>query len=347
MNSDTSIDDVIAWCAASIGGADSWVQLFPAGRFVGRDGRGPWHISDAAAVIAASLTGGLDRGLLVDRDHQTDEAPRGTPIAAAGWIKELEAREDGIWARVDWTAAARAQIDAGEYAYMSPVFLHGNDGRIKRILRASLTNNPALPLRAVASQLKQKEHQMDELRKSLAKSLGLEQDAVDDAIQKAVAAAVKDRADIHGLLTRLEDALGLEEAKPDELVDRVKALASADPDPSKFAPVGEVERLSKELASMRSRIAGDEAVRAVDAAISEGKLIPAQRDWALAYATKDPESFGTFVKSQPVVLAPGRHPIGNNPPTAKGELDEADLALCSQLGIEPDEYKKTLASEAR
>tara|TARA_B100002019_G_C21152386_1_gene538925 strand:+ start:381 stop:821 length:441 start_codon:yes stop_codon:yes gene_type:complete len=90
--------------------------------------------------------------LLIDRDHQIDYAVPGTPVKAAGWIKEMQVREDGIWGRVEWTERALAEIKAKEYRYISPVFMHKKDtGEITAIIRASLTNHPNLELKAVAS----------------------------------------------------------------------------------------------------------------------------------------------------------------------------------------------------
>src|SRR3546814_1790477 len=72
---------------------------------------------------------------------------------ASGWIKELQKRDDGIYGRIEWTAAARQALAAGEYRYISPVFNHDKiGGRVRAILRAGLTNTPALELAAVASE---------------------------------------------------------------------------------------------------------------------------------------------------------------------------------------------------
>jgi Mu-like prophage I protein len=90
---------------------------------------------------------GGGRGRLpVDYDHSIDlAAPKGLPAPAAGWIDQLEARADGIWGRVAWTARAAASIAALEYRHISPVFDHTRGGAVVRILRAALTNSPAIP----------------------------------------------------------------------------------------------------------------------------------------------------------------------------------------------------------
>ena len=47
------------------------------------------------------------------------------------------------------------------------------------------------------------------------------------------------------------------------------------------------------------------------------------------------------------VVTSYRFELGKSAGRAGGELDTDDLALCSQLGINPEDYKKTLAEEAR
>jgi phage I-like protein len=50
-----------------------------------------------------------------------EAAKIGAPILSAGWIHELEARDDGLWAFVEFTPRAAAHIDAGELRYCSVV----------------------------------------------------------------------------------------------------------------------------------------------------------------------------------------------------------------------------------
>ena len=68
-----------------------WIELIPAGDFKGRDGRGPFRMSNAQEVIAATRALRMDAGLPIDYDHATDfGAPEGRPAPAAGWICGLE-----------------------------------------------------------------------------------------------------------------------------------------------------------------------------------------------------------------------------------------------------------------
>ncbi|PHP17653.1 hypothetical protein CG471_21770 [Sphingobium sp. IP1] len=137
----------IALCAAqpvvSKGAvAPDWLHLLPIGEIKSRDGRGPYHLRDAAKVIAASLAQAKGK-LVLDENHATDlSAPKGGEAPARGWIVDLQARADGIWGRVEWTDAAISRGIWTEYRGVSPVILHQKNGTIDAVLRASLVNQP-------------------------------------------------------------------------------------------------------------------------------------------------------------------------------------------------------------
>ena len=135
-----------------IDAAPEWIELLPAGVFSGRDGRGPYRVSDPEAVIAATRALGLETGIPIDYDHATDlAAPQGRPAPAAGWINELAVRNGTIWGRVEWTHHGAAAVTTHEYRYISPVFEHNRDGDVVRLVRAALTNNPNLTLTAISA----------------------------------------------------------------------------------------------------------------------------------------------------------------------------------------------------
>ncbi|HJU10758.1 MAG TPA: phage protease [Candidatus Binataceae bacterium] len=143
MNANT----LISRCAIAIStdNAPEWIELIPAGKFSAADGRGPFENADPDSVVAASLAKMPPVGLVLDYDHSTDlAAPEGRPAPAAGWLKQFKVDNGAIFARVEWTIDAAEAIKARKYRYVSPVFEHSKDGKIERILRAALTNNPAL-----------------------------------------------------------------------------------------------------------------------------------------------------------------------------------------------------------
>lgn len=128
------------------------LQLLPAGVFRARDGRpnglSGWRIDRAIAARIIARAETQSSGLVIDYDHQTENAAaNGRPAPAAGWFKNLEWREGvGLFAlNVQWTDTARKMIAAHEYRYISPVFaFDGKTGEVQAIFRAGLTNTPAL-----------------------------------------------------------------------------------------------------------------------------------------------------------------------------------------------------------
>ena len=108
------MDTNTACCAIDLApgapAGDGWIKLMPVGNIVARDGR-KWRLADAAAVVARSLDYALGGDLPIDYDHQIDHAKaNGQPAPAAGWMREISARADGIWARVEWTDRARQML---------------------------------------------------------------------------------------------------------------------------------------------------------------------------------------------------------------------------------------------
>jgi phage I-like protein len=336
------------------GQAPDWVHLIPAGRFTGVDGRGPYSLKDVDAVLATSAPAGIDP--VIDYDHQTDLAAVkgvGGTAPAAGWVKEFEARADGIWGRVEWTARAAAAIAAREYRYISPVFQHTKSGEVLKVLRAGLTNNPNLQLTALASQetdlskLKPEGVPMEELLKELAGAFGLPEDSDRKAVVAHATQLVAGSSAQATAIAAMAKAAGAkEDAAPDAVVTAVqaaitKAPAEVVPDPEKFVPAEVVTSLQAQVRELM----GDKTTQVVDQAIKDGKVPPANRDWAIAYHSKDPEGFAKFLGGQPAIVTAGAAPGGKI--DGEGPLDADDLAMCSAMGIDPEEFKKTRQKEVR
>jgi phage I-like protein len=103
--------------------------------------------------------------------------------------------------------------------------------------------------------------------------------------------------------------------------------------------------LNRALNDMRGERSKEKAERIVDDAIRAGKLIPAQREWAVAYCTADLTGFQKFIGAQPALSLDDKgSPIGvRQPPPASGDpnsLTPAELAICAQTRCTPQEYLK-------
>src|ERR1044072_6239278 len=113
--------------AAEVAADATRILLFPMGRHVTRDGRGPFILKGTAhadRVIAATKSRLGSCASFFDYDHQVvaDVAKSGTQAKAAGWIKSsaLSADDQGIWGEVEWTPAARAALADRGYRSVRP-----------------------------------------------------------------------------------------------------------------------------------------------------------------------------------------------------------------------------------
>lgn len=343
---DTAIGAVVDLPApAAGGGAPEWIHLMALGEIPLRDGRPAWFNEAPADVIATSLSAAGGRDLPIDYDHQIDLATRpgvGGTAKAAGWIKELQLRADGIWGRVEWTAAASQAIADREYRYISPVFdYRRTDRQVTFLRRAALTNNPAMTLTALSHQQQPEEVRVDPILKALLEALGLKPDTDQATAVAHAQALVGAKATVDKVAAKLGVTGAVTETA---LASAIDARAATEPDPARFAPIETVNALQTALATIQSERAAEKAATAVAAAMKAGKVIPAQKDWATAYAAKDPEGFADWVGSAPIVAAGGTVPV-TDPGAADGGLSAEDLAICSQLGVSPEDFKKTRATE--
>jgi len=335
-----------------------WVMIFPAGKTQGHDGRGPYVLDDAEAVIAASVRPEVE--LVIERDHVTDLAPPGTPIPAAGWIKELKAIAGAIFARIEWTPPAEQQLKHREYRYISPTFLHDQAGKVKQILRASLTNDPNFEMKAIASVNPQtlttsKETTMDKTLQDIAALLGLEgesisAEAVLEAVKtlKASVDAVKESVDApaeaetpEAIVDAVESHIEAEVKKEvaSQLKKATAAVKTGAPDPSKYVPIQNFNELKEQVASLSGERADEKATAAVEQALKDSKIIPSQREWALAYAKSDPEGFAGYVKASPALLKATAAGHYASAPESQLGVGPAEEEVARQLGLAPDKLK--------
>lgn len=316
---------------ATPGETPDWIHLIPAGQFQANDGRGPFRMADPAAVIAASLQPG---GMLpIDQDHATDlAAKQGGEAPARGWIVEMEAREDGIWGRVEWTGKGKELLADRAYRGVSPVFLSTKGGDITRILRAALTNDPAL------TQLTTLMHGNDgmDLKKSLASLFGMDDDADDKDIMSAVEEAVKASKEHKETASRVAKAVGLDAGvSVDTLVTTLAA---------RQAQASDVDTLRNELADLKITLASKdaeasraEAERVVDAAIKEGKLPPAARATWVELMHADPERARKAIA--PMVPINGKPLTGPDGGGSKADgLDDIEKQICALTGVDPEKF---------
>lgn len=255
------------------------IQLFPAGEFGAprgalMGGMGPWRLTDAAAAALITRVGERENDLVVDFEHQSLlAASNGQPAPAAGWIAPDGLHwhpGTGLFATVRWTERAAAMIAAGEYRYLSPVFTFDTrTGTPLELLNVALTNNPAIdgmqPVVLAAASRFSPHSQPEESIPMLKELRELLQLADDTPTEAQIAAATQ----------RLK-------AKLDEVATEVAALQAQpqSPDPAQFAPVAALKAVQDELAALRTQALAREVDDLVDPALADGRLLPAQEQWA-------------------------------------------------------------------
>lgn len=370
MNTKTQTPFKIAALTLSIGSPDTdrKIQILPDGIFRSNDTRPAgiegWRMdSDIAAALIAKV-GSRTNKIVVDYEHQTLKADEnGQPAPASGWLdpQSLEYRPgEGIFAAVEWTAAARGYIEEEEYRYISPVFpYHQRNGAVLDLHHLALTNFPGLDgmaevdtaaLRAsyendFQTDSNQPEEDLVE-RDELIRSLGLSADATDEQITAALKAASEANAALTALRTELD--IG----ENDDAVIAVTALkgqTNAEPDPAKFAPVEVVEALKGQIATLKNDQGETEVAALVQKGLDDGKLLPAQTDWATNLGNKDVAELKGYLEETPSVAAlkstqtQGKKPAGVDDP--KTELNQDEIAICKQMGLSAAEFLESKKAE--
>jgi phage I-like protein len=107
---------------------ETWIQVAKTGEWF-RDGRKvSLTTADLESMVAKFAARKND--LVLDYEHAT-ENPLAAKAPAAGWVKELEVRENGtqLWARVKFTKTAAEHVREDEYRFTSPAFVKVAENR--------------------------------------------------------------------------------------------------------------------------------------------------------------------------------------------------------------------------
>lgn len=335
MTTPSHISPVEAVALSLDGGtAPEWVQLLPAqGKpFRPIDGRGPWSYDDAEALIAASFA--ATPRIFIDINHSTLRAgPKGGDAPAVGQIVEMQAREDGIWGRVEWSRRGAELMADKAYHGISPVIVmdQENKSKVARIWHASLTNTPALG-GAIAS-LSEEYAGMD--MGKLAKALGLPEDAGEEAILSAIAKLKDGQAAPVEEMTALAAALGAEAgASVQELTVLAHAARAQAGDASR------VEALAAQVEEMQAKAW-------MDGKIAEGCGIPAEaREELMALHRDDPAAAEKLAKAFPRLA---RTHAADPAPKTGGKIETltADQKVAARnLGYSAAEMIEALQADA-
>lgn len=127
-----------------------------------------------------------------------------------------------------------------------------------------------------------------------------------------------------------------------------QAQATA-PDPTKFVPIEVVNALHAQVAALSQQAQTDEGDALVTAALSDKRILPAEENWLRGMAKTNLTAAKELLAGRPVIAALSQQQttvIKPNQHLPVAGLDASALAICSQMGIDPAAYQKTLAAGA-
>lgn len=330
-----------------ISGAPEIISVLPLGHVTSAKGDFNVDEESLAAMKAQIAQRGVD--LVIDYEHQTltgEQAP------AAGWVKELFLDDGKIKARVEWTPRAKEYLENREYRYHSPVItVRKSDNKAMGLHSIALTNTPAVEhMEAIvnSANFEGGANTMNEFLKQLAALLGLGEDATEEQVAEALKSCVAENKSLkEGAQTEKQPPEGekvVANKEVCELLGLKAGAATADVTAAimslKGGNIGGVN-LVDQVKSLEAKLADRDAEEAVELALKQGKVAPAQRDWAKSYALKSPGDFQDFVAKAPQVVPMGE--VGGGGSVAlksNATPDEATLLVCKQLGISAEDIQK-------
>ncbi|PTQ91266.1 phage protease [Agitococcus lubricus] len=350
--------------------AAQWLRVLPMGEFKGVDGRPvgmtwgkgtpveckSWLLTQEQGQKLVAVLKARQDDLVIDYEHQTlKAAENGQPAPAAGWMKDFELREDGLYALCEFTPNAQAMIDNKEYRYISPVFpFHHKTGLVTALLNVALTNAPALDgltdvmakaaLSLFSSTPKNEDSAMDELLERLRWMLNLPISATVDEVkaelQKLAAMLTEGQAtaaasvDLLALLANQTQQIAA-------LSQQLTTQATATPDPTKFVPIDVVNGLHQQIAALSQQQQQNQADELVTAALNDNRILPAEESWLRGMAKSNFSAAKSYIDArQPIAaLSQTQTSVTKTLATQEADLDATALAICSKLGITKEQFK--------
>ena len=182
---------------------------------------------DAERLVYAFECAAVD--LVIDYCHGTlDGTADADTNKAAGWIKSLQIREDGLYAvEVSWTPKATEMLKNREYRYFSPSIEKNEKGQMIKMLPAALTNIPALEgINALMNSIITKDKPMSESDKTVETLAVNDASAELKAMKATIARLEKDKLEleVNSLLDKAISEGKLAPAKRAELFAQVEIM---------------------------------------------------------------------------------------------------------------------------
>ena len=237
---------------------------------------------------------------------------------------DFEARDDGLYGKIEWTAAGNALRASGKKLYFSPYWtLIGIDGkrsRPVRLLSVGMDPNPNISGSAANSQTfsqSQKHQPNNTMLKALLIALGLAEAQADAAANSAEGAPTVES--VVGTITDLQTRADLSESLKTDLA---AANAKATGEETAHAKTRE------QLAAANSKATAERKARAeliVDGAITAGRITQADREAEILKLTSA-EDFSAAANAIPAKSKKLKTAAAANVQDRRDEGDRIDAA---------------------
>lgn len=314
--------------------------VFPEGETRSGDGSGrptecdSWKLDASNGYPLASLLNARPLDMVIDYEHQTlNKEKNGQPAPAAGWLAAGQFEYiDGVGLcnkSPSWTPKGTKSISDREYRYKSPVIAYNSDGYVTNVMNVAITNQPglltldeltALSARHTSETAKTNQIEQDKPMKPLLAyiiaSLSLAATTTEDEAVTALSAQVDD------FKAKATDAkFEIDADKPLAALSAV-FTTPAEPDPAKYVPI---ETMTQTVAALNAQITTlqgnqvDPTADLLTAALSDGRLLPAQETWAKSYAKSDPVGFKSYLDNAPVIAALNAKQTAGKPNPVAGD----------------------------
>src|SRR5574343_304324 len=357
-----------------------WIRVLPFGKVVLNDDRQPFTVTNECIKKVMDKFARNNVDMVIDYEHQTMTEGR---APAAGWVKELRKRDDGLWAYVQWTDAAKDYIRTKEYRYYSPTVRLDSQRHVQELLHIGLTNFPAISGIPPLTLKKNNSNSggKDEVLEKLINVLGLEGDAseVDALMMVSDLLDVKKICDGHADKIR-ESASRIEKLSSDLTEAELRAVTAENNLNKLTVPITIVESLGvkkdasladivnrieglkmaaeraadldKELASFKGGMVKSAAEQMIEEALKTGRTSPSELEKSDGKLKKLAESDPEFFKDFVLIREPGSVvPLDRLPrtPDAPGQNRQDVPAIVQKLidsgSLTLDQYKAQLELE--
>jgi hypothetical protein len=200
-------------------------------------------------------------GLLLDWDHFSSDTDKTSE--AAGWIMDVEMRDDGLWGRIDWSEKGREAVVGKAYKFASVThsladaeMMGDGDIRPLSIKKAALTNEPrnrllkpydvelvnravqksvddqkeadSLTTQADSAGAENAQEVVMDYKAAIIEFLGIPADSSDEAISAALLAHKSKMGEMEDAMKKQMDEMQSGYAsKEEQMQNRIKALETA------------------------------------------------------------------------------------------------------------------------